>query len=123
MLSAPCAIYKRVLNPVNTAKIDGKALKAPWVNKDGKVMSSVYFLLTTPDGRALLKSNEWLRSLITTKYLNSIFKDNKCDSIESWLTNYNEEGELASNSSGAASVSMFAAKQESSPACSPRSGP
>jgi len=64
-----------------------------------------------------------LRSLITTDYLNSIFKDNKCESIESWLANYNEKGEPASNSPGAASVSMFAAKQESSSACSPRSGP
>jgi len=53
----------------------------------------------------------------------SNFKDgNKGETIESWLAQYNEEGELASNSPGAASVSLFTTKPGSL-ASSPSNNP
>ena len=83
----------------------------------GAYKAGYNLLLENPDGRALLKNNAQLRSMINTACgwpFSSNFKDdNRGETIESWLAQYNEEGKLASNSPGTASVSIFTTKPES----------
>jgi hypothetical protein len=115
-------------NPNLAAKIDSITLNAPLPELAGvhAGKSAACFLCASPSGRALLKSNDWLRSIIPPPpewSFSSHFKDDSgSETMESWLAKYNQEGELASNSPGVASVSIFTSKEEYRPS-SPSSRP